>query len=187
MKALSGILLLALLINVLSLSAYAQNPTDPNLPERGTSQQQIKEKYGFPDEQISPVGDPPISRWIYPHFTVVFEHDRAIHAFKRSTAIENLPIRDRRDAITIPDRNTQSATTEETLERNILEQDSPFATQPDINTDNGSLFIEEDSNTQNEDPSYNEDQNEPDREENQPFSTNEYEIDSTYESDIPID
>jgi hypothetical protein len=50
------------------------------LPGRGMTKDQVESRFGAPPEKIQPVGEPPISRWIYPTFTVYFEYDRVIHA-----------------------------------------------------------------------------------------------------------
>lgn len=53
---------------------------DGSRPARGTTRTQVEAKYGSPVNKIAAVGDPPISRWEYPEFTVYFEYDRVIHA-----------------------------------------------------------------------------------------------------------
>ena len=47
-------------------------------PTRGMSQASVQSKYGAPSTVKAPVGDPPITRWIYPQYTVYFEYDRVI-------------------------------------------------------------------------------------------------------------
>lgn len=49
------------------------------LPTRGMTMQQIEQKFGAPREKVAPVGDPPISRWVYPEYTVYFEHQYVLH------------------------------------------------------------------------------------------------------------
>lgn len=49
-------------------------------PKTGLSMDQVSNKYGEPDQKVAPVGDPPISRWIYNAYTVYFEKDRVIHS-----------------------------------------------------------------------------------------------------------
>ncbi len=53
---------------------------DGSRPVRGTTQAQVEAKFGSPASKIAAVGEPPISRWEYPQFTVYFEYDRVIHA-----------------------------------------------------------------------------------------------------------
>lgn len=47
---------------------------------RGSTMEQVKRQYGEPESVRGPVGEPPITRWIYDDYTIYFEHDRAIHA-----------------------------------------------------------------------------------------------------------
>ena len=61
----------------------AAQPTNANRPERGESKMRVEERFGQPSEMVAAVGDPPISRWEYPGFTVYFEFDRVIHAVPR--------------------------------------------------------------------------------------------------------
>jgi hypothetical protein len=49
-------------------------------PSRGTTQASVQSKYGSPISVEAPVGDPPITRWVYSGFVVFFEYDRVIHA-----------------------------------------------------------------------------------------------------------
>jgi len=49
-------------------------------PTRGMTQQRVESKFGSPVSVVSPVGDPPITRWVYADFVVFFEYDRVIHA-----------------------------------------------------------------------------------------------------------
>jgi hypothetical protein len=47
---------------------------------RGRTMEQVKDNRGEPDNVQGPVGEPPITRWVYDGFTVYFEKDRVIHA-----------------------------------------------------------------------------------------------------------
>jgi hypothetical protein len=49
-------------------------------PSRGMSMAQVEAHYGTPSEKLAAVGDPPISRWVYPNFQVFFEGHHVIHA-----------------------------------------------------------------------------------------------------------
>ena len=40
----------------------------------------VESTYGAPAQKHATVGQPPITRWDYPNFSVYFEHDRVIHA-----------------------------------------------------------------------------------------------------------
>ncbi len=58
----------------------------PNSPEgvirpvRGMSMNTVKRQYGEPESILSPVGEPPITRWIYSDFEVYFENSTVIHS-----------------------------------------------------------------------------------------------------------
>ena len=60
-------------------------------PIRGATKSQVQEQYGQPSDTRGPVGDPPITRWIYNDFSVVFEYDKALDAYPRNKDLENLP------------------------------------------------------------------------------------------------
>ena len=64
---------------VLLLDVISQEP--PNSPagivrpSRGMSMDRVREKYGEPEKRDGPVGEPPITRWVYPTYNVYFEHN----------------------------------------------------------------------------------------------------------------
>ncbi|HEY2808363.1 MAG TPA: hypothetical protein VGI91_06185 [Steroidobacteraceae bacterium] len=47
-------------------------------PRRGTTMSDVEKHFGAPTEKHPTVGQPPITRWDYNGFAVVFEHDRVI-------------------------------------------------------------------------------------------------------------
>lgn len=55
---------------------------------RGLSMAQVAKKFGQPSKKLPPEPahgtkyQPPITRWVYPGFTVYFEYDHAIHLVK---------------------------------------------------------------------------------------------------------
>ena len=49
-------------------------------PARGTTMAKVEARFGAPQTRHATVGQPPITRWDYPGFSVFFEHDRVIHA-----------------------------------------------------------------------------------------------------------
>jgi len=63
-----------------TLAATASNSTTVDV--HGLSMDTILQRFGEPETKMAPVGDPPITRWAYPGFTVYFEHQLAIHAVK---------------------------------------------------------------------------------------------------------
>lgn len=62
---------------VLLLDAIAEEPPNSAAglprPVRGMTMQQVRARFDSPNEEIAAVGVPPISRWVYPAFTVYFE------------------------------------------------------------------------------------------------------------------
>lgn len=66
-------------------------------PARGQTMATVRARFGAPAEELPPVGGdrprhPPITRWVYPAFTVYFERDRVIDAVtNRSSALEQGP------------------------------------------------------------------------------------------------
>lgn len=79
-------------------SAYAQVVTIDqtqsakvlNLPAKGSSKAAVAKKFGQPVKRVGAVGKPPISRWIYDDYIVVFEYNHVVHAFARLNEVENL-------------------------------------------------------------------------------------------------
>ena len=83
---------LTLMIGLSSLgytaSSYAevlQVPTAPKsfsvtLPGRGMSMTEVLENFGEPTSKEAEVGEPPITRWNYPNYNVIFEYQYVIHS-----------------------------------------------------------------------------------------------------------
>ncbi len=47
-------------------------------PARGALMSTVESAYGPPLHRVGPVGDPPITRWVYENFSVYFEHSHVI-------------------------------------------------------------------------------------------------------------
>lgn len=60
-----------------------QQATGLERPAKGDSMAQVEARFGAPEQIIPAVGQPPITRWVYPDFTVYFEGDRVLHAVAR--------------------------------------------------------------------------------------------------------
>jgi hypothetical protein len=54
--------------------------SDVDRPARGMTMHGVEAKFGTPQDKHAAVGNPPITRWDYPQFTVYFEHEYVIHA-----------------------------------------------------------------------------------------------------------
>lgn len=64
-----------LLLNAID-SAQAANTKA--VPARGATMASVRTRFGEPTTTKAAVGEPPISRWMYPAYTVYFEYDRVI-------------------------------------------------------------------------------------------------------------
>lgn len=63
----------------LPLSIKLQRQFNRELPRRGEARSSVRNRFGAPESEEGPVGEPPITTWTYPRFEVVFEHDWVIH------------------------------------------------------------------------------------------------------------
>jgi len=63
----------------------ALKPAGVETPQRGSSMSAVEAKFGAPSNKSSPVGNPPITKWFYPNFVVVFENDKVLHAVVSGT------------------------------------------------------------------------------------------------------
>lgn len=62
------------------------------LPRKGATMATVESQYGAPTTKVDAVGTPPIARWVYPAFTVYFEHDHVINAVvNKSSDLEQGP------------------------------------------------------------------------------------------------
>ena len=55
-------------------------PVGVETPQRGSTMAAVEQKFGAPANKSSAVGNPPITKWFYPNFVVVFENDKVLHA-----------------------------------------------------------------------------------------------------------
>ena len=70
-------------------AVFAQEPavtsppaatTSVAIPARGVSMTQVEQQFGAPTERYAPVGQPPITRWVYADKVVYFEYEHVVHA-----------------------------------------------------------------------------------------------------------
>lgn len=59
-------------------------------PNRGMTAERVKQVFGVPRAKSDSVGSPPITRWVYDRFIVVFEGDRVIHSVVKKPAYTDL-------------------------------------------------------------------------------------------------
>jgi hypothetical protein len=57
------------------------------VPRRGINMDDVLSQFGEPDERFGPVGEPPITEWVYGSFRVYFEHDIVLHTIDLNTII----------------------------------------------------------------------------------------------------
>lgn len=57
------------------------------MPRRGISMDEVLEQFGEPDDRYGPVGEPPITEWVYGSFRVYFEHRLVLHSIDLNTLI----------------------------------------------------------------------------------------------------
>jgi hypothetical protein len=93
----TGLIISLLVFVLLSSAVMADVLTIPNLdnqsanpaedvvrPERGMTMEEVSTRFGNPSQIKPPVGNPPITRWVYDNFTVHFEQNYVIHTVVHS-------------------------------------------------------------------------------------------------------
>ncbi len=69
--------------DVLLIDAISEAPANSSAgllrPRPGQTMDAVRTQFGAPSQELPWVGEPPISRWIYPDFTVYFENDKVIN------------------------------------------------------------------------------------------------------------
>lgn len=63
----------------------ALRQADVPTPNRGMTMRGVEERFGAPETRVAAVGQPPITRWDYPSFSVYFENDRVLHTVVRGS------------------------------------------------------------------------------------------------------
>ena len=64
----------------LEMATPPATTTNVAAPARGMTMSQVERQYGAPSERFAPVGQPPITRWVYADKVVYFEYDHVVHA-----------------------------------------------------------------------------------------------------------
>ena len=65
-------------------------PTSVIMPQRGITQAQVLASFGEPVSRKNPVGNPPISIWVYKEFSVYFENKWVISSVVNKASKEEL-------------------------------------------------------------------------------------------------
>lgn len=84
--ALSGMMTIAMAGDVLLIEKVEERMLR-DLPRNGLTTAQVESRFGAPAQKHAPVGDPPISRWVYDDFNVYFEYDLVIESVLHHDAI----------------------------------------------------------------------------------------------------
>ena len=58
-------------------------------PGRGLTMDQVEQRFGAPSKKLDAVGQPPITRWVYPGFVVFFEYNLVIHTVNQANPAAN--------------------------------------------------------------------------------------------------
>ncbi len=53
-----------------------------DLPPQGMSMAKVQQNYGVPVSKLKAVGHPPITRWVYSDYTVVFEYKHVVQSVR---------------------------------------------------------------------------------------------------------
>lgn len=61
-----------------------EQATATERPARGMTMDKVAARWGEPAARVDAVGQPPITRWEYPGFTVFFEFSHVIHSVPKS-------------------------------------------------------------------------------------------------------
>ncbi len=57
------------------------------MPRRGIDMNAVIAEFGQPDDRYGPIGEPPITEWVYGGFRVYFEHELVLHSIDLTTLI----------------------------------------------------------------------------------------------------
>ena len=93
----SGIFLLLLGVSIsmqtasagdkLVIPGHTSTAATQMLPRRGISMDTVINEFGEPDNRFGPVGEPPITEWVYGSFRVYFEDQTVLHSIDLNTII----------------------------------------------------------------------------------------------------
>jgi len=92
----SGTIIIALALALIAPSIGANTLTIPGhnefgetqiMPRRGISMDSVLVEFGEPEQRHGPVGEPPISEWVYGSFRVYFEDQTVLHSIDLNTLI----------------------------------------------------------------------------------------------------
>lgn len=71
----------------LTIPGHSTTSQKQVMPDRGRSMEAVLGEFGEPDERFGPVGEPPITEWVYGSFRVYFEYEIVLHSIDLNTLI----------------------------------------------------------------------------------------------------
>jgi len=71
----------------LTIPGHVASTNQQVMPRRGISMDDVLSEFGEPDERFGPVGEPPITEWVYGSFRVYFEYQIVLHSLDLNTLI----------------------------------------------------------------------------------------------------
>lgn len=71
----------------LTIPGHTESDEVQVMPRRGIHMDSVIAEFGQPDERYGPIGEPPISEWVYGGFRVYFEHQTVLHTINLNTLI----------------------------------------------------------------------------------------------------
>ena len=71
----------------LTIPGHVATSETHKMPRRGSSMDDVLSQFGEPDERFGPVGEPPITEWVYGSFRVYFEYQIVLHSIDMKTLI----------------------------------------------------------------------------------------------------
>ena len=71
----------------LTIPGHTQTDQVQVMPRRGTDMNTVIVEFGQPEERYGPVGEPPITEWVYGSFRVYFENETVLHSIDLNTLI----------------------------------------------------------------------------------------------------
>lgn len=71
----------------LTIPGHAMVSHKQVMPSRGIRMGAVLGEFGEPDQRFGPVGEPPITEWVYGSFRVYFEYEIVLHSIDLNTLI----------------------------------------------------------------------------------------------------
>ena len=71
----------------LTIPGHVADSQKQVMPKRGIKMDAVLSEFGEPDERYGPIGEPPITEWVYGSFRVYFEYEIVLHSIDLNTLI----------------------------------------------------------------------------------------------------